>query len=147
MDLSGFTVILAEVVTGRRIFDERELDITDDKLLRHGKMPMREIARLCFDTCYGVESELKMIKILKEYGTNISALTDREDETFNTAISDEREDTFSTSTLDEHEYNAFSTTAFDEHYDTFSTTAFDEHHDTFSTTAFDERDNGTFIAR
>ncbi|KAJ0702163.1 putative protein kinase RLK-Pelle-CrRLK1L-1 family [Helianthus annuus] len=134
MDLSGFTVILAEVVTGRRIFDERELDITDDKLLRHGKMPMREIARLCFDTCYGVESELKMIKILKEYSTNTSALMDREDETFNTASLDEREDTFSTSTLDEHEYDAF------------STTAFDEHHDTFSTTAFDERDNDTFIA-
>ncbi|KAI7756302.1 hypothetical protein M8C21_019958, partial [Ambrosia artemisiifolia] len=119
MNLSGFTLILAEVVTGTRM-NESEIDVIDEKLRRYGKMSLSQIARLCFKSCYEVESESKMLEFLKEYGTYILASEDREDETFNTTPGED--DEFSEATLEDCEEDAFSIETLDEGVDDKMTT-------------------------
>ncbi|KAK9062742.1 hypothetical protein SSX86_019931 [Deinandra increscens subsp. villosa] len=124
MNLSGFRVILAEVVTGRRILNKSELKVIDDELSRHGKKSLRFIAESCYKSCYDVESKSKMLKILKGYGKyipacqvetlSIATLEDSEDETFYTVTSNEHEDDkFSSATLEECQDETFSTTSFE----------------------------------
>ncbi|KAI3797451.1 hypothetical protein L1987_32708 [Smallanthus sonchifolius] len=111
MDLSGFTVIFAEVLTGRRILNESELDTIDDKFLQDGKMSLRDIARSCFEGCYDKESESKMLEMLEEGVQYIPAC---QDETFYTANLDE---TFFSGSLEEREDEMFYTANLDERKD------------------------------
>ncbi|KAI3709389.1 hypothetical protein L2E82_39151 [Cichorium intybus] len=64
-NLSGFTVVFTEVLTGKQISNENEFQKTDDLL--HGKISLIDIAYKCFQICYGVHSESKMLKILEQY--------------------------------------------------------------------------------
>ncbi|KAF5812843.1 putative protein kinase RLK-Pelle-CrRLK1L-1 family [Helianthus annuus] len=66
-NLDGFTLILMEVLTGKQLSYDNEVQKMDDLLLQNGKMSIRHIAKLCFEICNEADSELKMLKLLEEY--------------------------------------------------------------------------------
>ncbi|KAL7590795.1 hypothetical protein Lser_V15G33135 [Lactuca serriola] len=66
-NLSGFIVVFAELLTGKRISDDVEFQKIDDLLIQHGKTSFVDIAQSCFGICNDVNSESKMLRILKEY--------------------------------------------------------------------------------
>nr|KAJ0197460.1 hypothetical protein LSAT_V11C700360600 [Lactuca sativa] len=66
-NLSGFTVVFAELLTGKRIYDDDEFQKIDDLLMQHGKTSLVDVAQSCFRICNEVHSESKMLRILKEY--------------------------------------------------------------------------------
>ncbi|KAJ9551320.1 hypothetical protein OSB04_015365 [Centaurea solstitialis] len=65
-DLSGFAVVLAEVLIGREIPTGRDSERIDDLLLNIGK--------LCYKICNEVYSESRMLTILKDYIPTIMSL-------------------------------------------------------------------------
>ncbi|KAI7754562.1 hypothetical protein M8C21_013456 [Ambrosia artemisiifolia] len=66
-NLDGFTLILMEVLTGKQLSYDDEVQKMDDMLVQHGKMSIRHIAKLCFEICNEADSELKMLTLLEEY--------------------------------------------------------------------------------
>lgn len=66
-DLSGYEVIFIEVVTGERLYTLDGVMRTDGSFTQSEKESLRLIARFCFKRCNDDDSELKMLKILKEH--------------------------------------------------------------------------------
>ncbi|KAI7754563.1 hypothetical protein M8C21_013457 [Ambrosia artemisiifolia] len=66
-NLDGFTLVLMEVLTGKQISYDNEVQRMDDLLLQRGKMSIRNIAKLCFEKCNEVDSESTMLTLLEEY--------------------------------------------------------------------------------
>ncbi|KAI3495990.1 hypothetical protein L1887_38338 [Cichorium endivia] len=66
-NLSGFTVVLAEVLTGEEISTEYEFKEIAEMFIQHGKTSLFNIAETCFEICNEVDSESKMLKIFEEY--------------------------------------------------------------------------------
>ncbi|KAI3709392.1 hypothetical protein L2E82_39154 [Cichorium intybus] len=66
-NLSGFTVVFAEVLTGKHDHNQNELQKIDELFIQHGKMSLVDIAKSCLNICNEVNSESKMLRILKEY--------------------------------------------------------------------------------
>ncbi|XP_076921842.1 putative serine/threonine-protein kinase PBL11 [Bidens hawaiensis] len=73
-NLYGFTVVLAEVLTGRLIFYEHDVQKIDDFLLQRGKMPLSHIAKSCFQMVDDVDCESKVLTMLGEYEKYIPAI-------------------------------------------------------------------------
>ncbi|GJS29576.1 probable receptor-like protein kinase isoform X1 [Tanacetum coccineum] len=71
-NLYGFTLILIEVLSGKQISYEDEVQKIDDLLVQHRKMTLRHIARSCFEMCNEVDAESKMLTLLEEYEMYIS---------------------------------------------------------------------------
>lgn len=72
-NLSGFTVVFAEVLTGKQISNHNEFQKIDELFIQHGKMSLAHIAKSCFKSCNEVDSESKMLGILAEYEQYIPA--------------------------------------------------------------------------
>ncbi|KAJ0799972.1 putative protein kinase RLK-Pelle-CrRLK1L-1 family [Helianthus annuus] len=66
-NLDGFTLVLMEVLTGKQISNENEVQMMDDLLLQHEKMSVRHIAKLCFEICNEVDSESMIHTLLEQY--------------------------------------------------------------------------------
>ncbi|KAJ9551378.1 hypothetical protein OSB04_015423 [Centaurea solstitialis] len=60
-NLSGFTVVFAEVLTGKRISKEKEFKKDDSLWLE------RLIAKVCFEICNKGNSERQMLKVVEKY--------------------------------------------------------------------------------
>ncbi|KAI7754564.1 hypothetical protein M8C21_013458, partial [Ambrosia artemisiifolia] len=73
-DLYGFTVVLAEVLIGKQIFYENEVQKIDDFLLQRGKMSLSHIAKCCFEMFDDMDSESKVLTMLDEYEKYIPAI-------------------------------------------------------------------------
>ncbi|XP_076900749.1 uncharacterized protein LOC143554992 [Bidens hawaiensis] len=73
-NLYGFTVVLAEVLTGRLIFYEHEVQKIDDFLLQRGKMLLSHIANSCIEMVDDVDCESKVLTMLEEYEKYIPAI-------------------------------------------------------------------------
>nr|XP_043629714.1 probable LRR receptor-like serine/threonine-protein kinase At4g29180 [Erigeron canadensis] len=76
-NLSGFAVVLAEVLTGKHTFYGNEIEKIDSFLLQLGKMSITHIAELCFKNCNELDSESKMLTILEEYEKYIQSGYDK----------------------------------------------------------------------
>ncbi|XP_021981196.1 probable LRR receptor-like serine/threonine-protein kinase At1g67720 isoform X1 [Helianthus annuus] len=66
-NLSGYEVVFIEILTGERIFYLNKL-LKIDRLFREcGKDTLSHIAQFCYKICDEVDSESKMLKMLKEH--------------------------------------------------------------------------------
>ncbi|KAL7592899.1 hypothetical protein Lser_V15G33128 [Lactuca serriola] len=67
-NLSGFTVVFAELLTGISIPNEKSLQkICNECFInQHGKLSMDDIAKKCFQICNEVNSESRMLRILEK---------------------------------------------------------------------------------
>ncbi|KAI7754567.1 hypothetical protein M8C21_013461 [Ambrosia artemisiifolia] len=73
-NLYGFTVVLAEVLTGKLVFYENEAQKIDDFLLQRGKMSLSNIAKCCFEMFDDMDLESKVLTMLGEYEKYIPAI-------------------------------------------------------------------------
>ncbi|KAJ0942106.1 putative P-type H(+)-exporting transporter [Helianthus annuus] len=73
-NLYGFTVLLAEVLTGKQIFYENEVEKIDEFLLQRGKMSLSHTANSYFEMYDDVDSESKVLTMLEEYEKYIPAI-------------------------------------------------------------------------
>ncbi|CAI9293409.1 unnamed protein product [Lactuca saligna] len=55
-NLSGFTVVFAEVLTGKQISNDDEFQMIDNIFIQHGKKSLVHIAESCFQICNEVNS-------------------------------------------------------------------------------------------
>ncbi|XP_076912550.1 uncharacterized protein LOC143570916 [Bidens hawaiensis] len=70
-NLDGFTLILVEVLTGKQISYDNEVQNMDDLLVQNGKMSIHNIAKLCFEICNEDDAELNMLTLLEEHEMHI----------------------------------------------------------------------------
>ncbi|XP_076935854.1 putative serine/threonine-protein kinase PBL3 [Bidens hawaiensis] len=70
-NLDGFTLILVEVLTGKQISYDNEVQNMDDLLVQNGKMSIHNIAKSCFEICNEDDAELKMLILLEEHEMHI----------------------------------------------------------------------------
>ncbi|KAK9076750.1 hypothetical protein SSX86_005084 [Deinandra increscens subsp. villosa] len=66
-NLDGFTLVLVEVLTGKQISYDKEVEKMDDLLVQHGKMSIRHIAKLCLEICNEEDAESQMLALLEEH--------------------------------------------------------------------------------
>ncbi|KAJ0524677.1 putative protein kinase RLK-Pelle-CrRLK1L-1 family [Helianthus annuus] len=66
-NLSGYKVIFMEVLTGERILSSNRVANINSFFSEFGKESLDHIALLCFEICNEVDSESKMLTILKEH--------------------------------------------------------------------------------
>ncbi|KAI3754377.1 hypothetical protein L1987_54160 [Smallanthus sonchifolius] len=70
-NLDGFTLVLMEVLRGKQISYDDEVQKMDDLLVQNGNMSIHHIAKLCFEICNEVDSESKIFTLLEEYEMHI----------------------------------------------------------------------------
>ncbi|KAI3709391.1 hypothetical protein L2E82_39153 [Cichorium intybus] len=66
-NLSGFTVVFMELLIGKKIYNEDKFKKIDDLFLKHVNLSLVDTAKTCFEICNKVDSESKMLRILKKY--------------------------------------------------------------------------------
>ncbi|KAK1417007.1 hypothetical protein QVD17_26129 [Tagetes erecta] len=65
-NLSGYKVILVEVLTGTRMYSSKRVEKINRMFSHYGKQSLDRIAELCFEMCNEMDLESNMLTMLKE---------------------------------------------------------------------------------